>query len=258
MSGEFKEVDIDNLKVSSYNIRRENKEAGVEQLAENISSIGMLHPIIVTKDNQIICGQRRYLACQRLGLKRVWAKVLENITPETARAMSLAEHFQRIDPSDEDIKNAIRELYKSIGSIRKTASMVGLSPQTIANILDTSGVPEVEEKLEEASLPEIKKRQVRDIIEAKGIEDEDEVETIVELAKFTPTSKLEEIKDVVKEGVQIDLNKVLSEVKQKPYVTITLSIPEDLYKVIVDVSKERSCTVQEVILSILRDNLQVL
>ena len=56
-------------------------EADIEALAESIRKRGLLHELIITKDNYIISGHRRRLACMRLGKRTVPCKVM-NISYE--------------------------------------------------------------------------------------------------------------------------------------------------------------------------------
>ena len=46
-------------------------------LAKSISEIGLLHPIVVTPDNQLIAGQRRLEACRLLGWEMIPATVVD-------------------------------------------------------------------------------------------------------------------------------------------------------------------------------------
>ena len=50
---------------------RYRKEYGnIEALASNISSVGLLHPITINQYNNLIDGQRRILAFERLGKQK--------------------------------------------------------------------------------------------------------------------------------------------------------------------------------------------
>ena len=55
---------------------RLRKELDVEPLCKSISEIGLLHPITLTADNQLVAGYRRLMALIKLGWKNIPAHVL--------------------------------------------------------------------------------------------------------------------------------------------------------------------------------------
>ncbi len=83
-------VDIN--KVIPYdNNPRKNDEA-VEEVAKSIQTFGFKNPIIVDKDFIIIAGHTRLKASQKLGLKEVPVIVAEDLTPDQANALRLADN----------------------------------------------------------------------------------------------------------------------------------------------------------------------
>lgn len=89
-SNEYKLVAIDAL-IPYDNNPRLNSGA-VDYLANSIRELGFGAPILVDKDMVIIAGHTRLLASRKLGLKEVPVVILNNITPEQARAMRLADN----------------------------------------------------------------------------------------------------------------------------------------------------------------------
>lgn len=83
-------VDIN--KVIPYeNNPRKNDEA-VDEVAKSIQTFGFKNPIIVDKDFIIIAGHTRLKASQKLGLKEVPVIVAEDLTPDQANALRLADN----------------------------------------------------------------------------------------------------------------------------------------------------------------------
>jgi len=72
------------LKINEIELdKRFRKDLGdIDTLAKSINEIGLLHPIVVTPDNHLICGARRLAAHRKLGRDEIEATVidLENIT----------------------------------------------------------------------------------------------------------------------------------------------------------------------------------
>jgi len=56
-------VNIDDIKITKR-IRKDNGD--ISSFADNINEIGLLHPIVINEANELICGQRRLLAFQKL------------------------------------------------------------------------------------------------------------------------------------------------------------------------------------------------
>jgi hypothetical protein len=51
---------------------RHRKEFGdIDTLADNISSVGLLQPVVINENNELIDGQRRILAYQKLGRNEI-------------------------------------------------------------------------------------------------------------------------------------------------------------------------------------------
>ncbi|MDQ3856042.1 MAG: ParB N-terminal domain-containing protein, partial [Chloroflexota bacterium] len=78
------EVELGRIRPNPDQPRRSSspglKQSSLEELAENIREHGLLQPILV-KDTgrfyQIIAGERRFRACQLLGMERVPVRVVE-------------------------------------------------------------------------------------------------------------------------------------------------------------------------------------
>lgn len=64
----------------------------VERLATLITEHGWRQPIVTTADGEIIIGHGRYLAAQRLELKKVPVHVADRLTPEQVRALRIADN----------------------------------------------------------------------------------------------------------------------------------------------------------------------
>ncbi|MEG2229951.1 MAG: DNA methyltransferase, partial [Bacilli bacterium] len=70
---------------------RKNDEA-VEFVANSIKEFGFKNPIILDKNNVIVCGHTRYKASLKLGLEEVPCIVASDLTPEQIKAFRLADN----------------------------------------------------------------------------------------------------------------------------------------------------------------------
>lgn len=71
-------------------IKRVRKDLGdLIQLAHSIETVGLLHPIVLTKDRRLVAGERRLAAFRQLGRKRIPAHLVESL--DDALTLLLAE-----------------------------------------------------------------------------------------------------------------------------------------------------------------------
>lgn len=83
-------LKIDVLKPYDKNPRK-NKEA-VKYVAESIKEFGFKQPIVIDKNNVIVCGHTRLLAAKQLGLKEVPCILADDLTEEQINAYRLVDN----------------------------------------------------------------------------------------------------------------------------------------------------------------------
>lgn len=84
-------VPINTLKTYKNNAKLHPKEQ-IEQIKRSIEEFGFNDPIAVWKDNEIIEGHGRLLACQELGIEEVPIIRLDHLTDEERRAYMLVHN----------------------------------------------------------------------------------------------------------------------------------------------------------------------
>ena len=102
---ELCELDIDLLEPNRFQPRQTFSEAKLEELAQSIKTHGLVQPIIARQNGdryQIIAGDRRWRAAQRLGLLKVPVMV-KQVADEELLETSLIENIQRenLNPIEE-------------------------------------------------------------------------------------------------------------------------------------------------------------
>jgi ParB/RepB/Spo0J family partition protein len=124
-------IDINVVKQSETNPRKEFNQEALQELADSIKKIGLIQPITVSKvgdDYCVICGERRLRAAKLAGLEMITAIVHENLEGDVILEMQIIENMQRknINPMEES--DAFQVLVKR-----------GIStPEMIADKLGTS------------------------------------------------------------------------------------------------------------------------
>ncbi|MBQ6503163.1 MAG: ParB N-terminal domain-containing protein [Flexilinea sp.] len=92
MSEEMKIVykDINDLQMYENNPRK-NSDA-VQYVANSIQQFGFRNPIIIDKDNTIVCGHTRYKAARRLKMAKVPCIMADDLDEDQIRAFRLADN----------------------------------------------------------------------------------------------------------------------------------------------------------------------
>jgi len=90
ISMEIESISIDQLKPYKNNPRLNDKAvAGVK---ESISQFGFKIPIVIDKNNVIVCGHTRFKASQELGLKEIPCIRADDLTDEQIKAFRIADN----------------------------------------------------------------------------------------------------------------------------------------------------------------------
>lgn len=159
---EIKDIKLSEIRISDLNTRKD-LEAGTEDsslvdLANSIKEKGLLNPVIVKRNKDdtydLIVGQRRFLACQKLGWESIPA-IIRDITDDTDGTMiSLIENVHRADMSPIDKARAYKKIYEKYEDYNKVASETGVSVPTIRRYLKLLDlVPSIQNKLSTADGP---------------------------------------------------------------------------------------------------------
>lgn len=159
---EVKDIKISAIQLSESNTRKDlnagTEDAGLEDLAKSIEEKGLLNPVIVRRNDDgtysLIAGQRRFLACQRLGWETIPA-IIRDITDDTdATIISLIENVHRADMDPIDKTRAYQKIYEKYGDYNKVAKETGVSVSTIRKYLTLLNLaPSIQEKLTTAEGP---------------------------------------------------------------------------------------------------------
>lgn len=100
-------VKIDTIKVK----KRVRRDLGdVDALKESLRTYGLLNPVTLNKDNELIAGERRLEAAKMLGWTNINAVILDNITPAEQLELELEENNQRKEFTKAELLEGYRRL----------------------------------------------------------------------------------------------------------------------------------------------------
>ena len=146
------------IRPNRYQPRLVFNEESITELAQSIKENGLIQPIVV-RDMidyyEIIAGERRFRACQSLGMETIPAVIKSTSEMESAQ-LALIENIQREDLSAiEEAKAYLMIMRQSSCTQDEMASRMGKSQSTIANKIRLLGLPEeVQNAIAERKLTE--------------------------------------------------------------------------------------------------------
>jgi ParB/RepB/Spo0J family partition protein len=135
-SGTFHHIEITSIAVSREQRQRRDLVA-IDELADSIRRLGLIHPIVITRDRVLVAGERRLTACIALGWTAIPAQYTDEVEHHVLRAIELEENIKRRDITWQDQVRSVRDYHQLRGaetpgwSVEDTADAIGLSrPQT--------------------------------------------------------------------------------------------------------------------------------
>lgn len=205
------------------------KEDNWEQFLESVSENGIIEPIIITQDNEIVSGHQRVRACKELNIESIPARIRKyddksNLSKKECilEELILTNLRQRGvgNPNPIKMSRCIEELkrIKSIKhnnnyTIKDLSKEINISPNTISNYSKlTKLVPEIQDIIMEGKIPakigqvifskmdEETQKEMLDLIGIEKISNSStgQVEKMVEIAKDNKKENIEIIKEIIK------------------------------------------------------------
>ena len=176
-SKEIPSISIDpNKIIIRESCERSRKELGdIDELTKSILIKGQITPILITRDNELIAGERRLRACQSIGIP-VHAIYRDEVDDITMKELELEENIQRKDMEwqerlslTRDITLLKQEKYGKKGagnkqegwSLRDTANLLGKSKASVQQDIDLAEAMEALPVLKKAKTAEDAKKLLR-------------------------------------------------------------------------------------------------
>ena len=102
-------IPIEDIKVK----KRIRKEKGdINALADSLKRFGQINPIVITKKNVLVAGERRLEAARSLGWRTINAVIADIPDEVTKLEYELEENVQRRDFTKEEEEYAVRKIVK--------------------------------------------------------------------------------------------------------------------------------------------------
>ncbi|MBA7479870.1 Nucleoid occlusion protein [subsurface metagenome] len=127
MGAEVRDIPVEDIQVGDYALRMEADDEGIEELAVSIRRLGIISPLVVTREGEVIkvvAGHRRLAAARLAGLKVVPC-ILTARPVAGSKEVSMAENLFRKDLSPIELAAAMKDAVES-GCVNYTTLAEGL------------------------------------------------------------------------------------------------------------------------------------
>ncbi len=147
---EFHKVPYKDIHVDREN-RQRSDLSKIDELAESIKRLGLIHPIVITRDNRLVSGERRLTAWAHLSeehdggvigfFDNIPVHYVDELDEYELSAIELEENVKRsnIDWKDSAVAifnyNKLRERDNDRWTHEQTADSLGMSPQQVSKWL---------------------------------------------------------------------------------------------------------------------------
>ncbi len=150
------ELDIDLIQPNPEQPRTRFAPAALEELSQSIRENGVVQPIVVRKKDagyEIVAGERRWRASQKLGLSKIPA-VVKEVSDDKLLELALIENIQRQELNAIEEAKAYKKLIETIGLTQEmVAQRVGKERTVITNHLRLLKLPtEIQSLVEEEKI----------------------------------------------------------------------------------------------------------
>lgn len=131
-SGSFTSYAVDSIHINRD--KRQRKElTGIKELSWSLQAVGQINPITITRDGELIAGERRLTAAKEAGWTHINVQFLDDLDPANRHLIELEENVRRIDLPWQDQCLAVEEYHNlrlaedSNWTAAKTAAALGVS-----------------------------------------------------------------------------------------------------------------------------------
>lgn len=158
-AGALREVPVASVRPNPFQPRTKIDEPALAELADSIKASGLLQPVVVRAvaggHFELIAGERRWRAVQRLGWKTI-PVVVKEADDRTLLTLAIIENIQRADLSPLEEAASYQRLIEEFQSSQAdVARLVGRDRSTVANALRLLRLPtDVREMVDDRRLSE--------------------------------------------------------------------------------------------------------
>lgn len=213
----YKKIPLTELVLGRSNVRQDNLDRNIDELAYHIKKCGLIQPIVVCKNDsvkyEIILGQRRYKAYLKLdkehpgeGFDKIICMIVKKILNDYEKKMiAFSESTSRLPMQTKDYIDVIHHFYAKHRSIKDTADALGITTSMVRKYLTTARLSDkVKKCIENKEFTiDIAMKSLSALGDDESVDDDAIIELARELDKVTPAKRKQVVKKMQTLGVGI-------------------------------------------------------
>jgi len=137
-------VEISYIRPNPYQPREDYSDSEIYGLMDSIKNKGIIQPIVVRRKGkfyELVCGERRYRAARKVGLRKI-PVVIKDLQDREVLEIALIENLQRKDLNPIEEARAYNRLIKEFGlNQSEVAKVVGKKRSTVTNRIRLLNLP---------------------------------------------------------------------------------------------------------------------
>ncbi len=239
------ELPIGEIDVADTNVRKTGQTKGLDELMDSIKEFGLFQPVTVFAKGtryKLLVGQRRYLACRKLGWTTIPAFIVKSMSEKNQTIVSFGENVHRNKLPYEDSIQVCNKLYDEYSGtkkarVKKIAEDLGISTYLVAKYLAHVLVP----------------KQLRDWVEAGKLSedfayrltathypDNEKIISIANKALKMTRAEAQRILEFSKRDPKASVDEILNYAKNPPpLIKLVIHLEPDTSKRMLIVAKSR-------------------
>ena len=261
---DYKDIPLSELVIGKAQVRLSETSIDIDELAASIAKQGLLEPIVVAPAEtegkyQVILGQRRFLAHQRLGKSTIKAGILDEAVDEVqAKVLSLTENLVRRDLNRKDMIDVCTALYKKYGSMKDVADDTGLPYHKVRDYVKYDRlVPELKDMVDNGTV-ELKTALRAQDAAGAGEAHFDKDEAIKLAKEMTGMSGVQQkkIQEELNQDPAADVDAVIERAKSGSKITqLVVSLGEQAHSSLGSFAKDEETTLDEAAANLIETGL---
>src|SRR5215831_17713794 len=143
-SGSFESVPL--YKINVFRDARQRRSiTDLQSLVDSIRRVGLIHPLVIDREYNLVSGERRFEAVKALGWDRVYCQFNDSETDLDKRVVELEENIKRVDLTWQEQCNFVNEYHRikcaqdaergAVWTQDKTAEALGVTQPTVARYI---------------------------------------------------------------------------------------------------------------------------
>lgn len=151
-------VEIQTSQIVPYENNPRDNEKAVDYVMESITNFGFRVPIIIDKNNVIVCGHTRYKAALRLNMELIPCIIVTDLTQEQIKAFRIADN--KVAEKSKWNELLLKDELQALQTLNFDIASIGFDNWEIEQILEPVTLEGLEELFIDKSTTQQQKKKI--------------------------------------------------------------------------------------------------